>query len=44
MKVTKYNTLFKSDAEEVQETSCRGLRGCPPVQKILQDWGIQGVD
>ncbi len=26
--------------KEVQDSSCRGVWGCPPVLKIPQDWGI----
>ena len=29
--------------KEVQDTSCRGVWGCPPDLKIPQDWGIRGL-
>jgi hypothetical protein len=37
------NLLIESAEEEVQDTSCPGIWGCPPAVKIPQDWGIRGL-
>ena len=43
MSVDRKN-LSETAEKEVQDTSCRGVWGCPPALKVPQDWGIEGVD